>query len=267
MTILDRFRLQGKVAIVTGAARGIGFEIAKALSEAGAIVHCADIDAAGAKAASAKITKLTGNLAFEMVVDVVDPESVRAAFSRAVTHSGRLDICFANAGIAEPALPRNFSGYTDDLWKRLIDVNLTGVWNTDRAAAELMIAQGSGTIVNTASIVGVVADAQYGCIGYATAKGGVVQLTRQLAVMLAGHGVRVNAIAPGYVATGMSEAEQLDSENPEISRLQAEVLARTPMKRFAQPHELGGIAVFLASEASSYCTGATYPVDGGWLAA
>lgn len=267
MAILDRFRLQGKVAIVTGAARGIGFEIAKALSEAGAIVHCGDIDGAGAKSASIKITKLTGNLAFDMELDVVDEQSVRQAFARVITHSGRLDICFANAGIAEPDLPRDFSDYTNDLWRRLIDVNLTGVWNTDKAAAELMIPQGSGTIINTASIVGLVADAQYGCIGYAAAKGGVVQLTRQLAVMLARHGLRVNAIAPGYVSTGMSEAEKLDSEDAEIVRLQAEVLARTPMKRFAQPEELGGIAIFLASEASSYCTGATYPVDGGWLAA
>lgn len=267
MTIIDRFRLDGKVTIVTGAAHGIGFEIAKAVSEAGSIVYCADIDAVGAKIASEQISKATGNLAFELVVDIADKASVREAFSKAITRSGRLDVCFANAGIAEPDLPLDFSSYTDDLWKRLLDVNLTGVWNTDSVAAEYMIAQGGGSIINTASIVGVVADAQYGCIGYAAAKGGVVQLTRQLGVMLAKQNVRVNAIAPGYVATGLSNAEVLDHPDPEVRRLQAEVLARTPMGRFAEPAELGGLAVFLASSASSYCTGATYPVDGGWLAA
>jgi NAD(P)-dependent dehydrogenase (short-subunit alcohol dehydrogenase family) len=202
-----------------------------------------------------------------MVLDVTDKPAVREAFAEAVRNSGRLDICFANAGIAEPGLPLRFEDYSDTLWQRLLDVNLSGVWNTDSAAAEIMRRQKSGVIVNTASIVGIVADGQYGCIGYTAAKGGVVQLTRQLAVMLARDGVRVNAIAPGYVATGLSDAEQLDHPDPEIRRLQAEVLARTPMGRFAAPAELGGIAIFLASEAASYCTGATFPVDGGWLAA
>lgn len=263
----EMFRLDGKVALVTGGARGIGFEIASALSTAGATVYCADINGTGAEQAAAEIAASTGGEAFGIHSDVASSASVKQMVSKVMEQQGRLDICFANAGIAEPDLPVAWDDYTDTLWQRLIDVNLTGVFYTDMEAARVMKAQGGGVIINTASIVGITADSQWGCIGYAAAKGGVVQLTRQLGAMLATDGIRVNAIAPGYIETGLSEGEQLDHPDPAIKKLQGEVLARTPMKRYGQPHELRGMAVFLASDAASYCTGNTYPVDGGWLCA
>lgn len=262
----DMFRLDDRIAIVTGGARGIGFEIALALSHAGATVYCADIDAAGADQAAAKIRARSGVFAQGIHVDIADVVSVVAMMDAVVAQQGRLDVCFANAGIAEPDLPIAWEDYSYELWQRLIDVNLSGVFYTNMEAARVMKGRG-GAIVNTASIVGITADSQWGCIGYAAAKGAVVQLTRQLGAMLAREGIRVNALAPGYIATGLSEGEQLDHPDPAVRKLQDEVLARTPMKRYGAPHELGGIAVFLASDASSYCTGNTYPVDGGWLCA
>lgn len=267
MNTMDLFRLDGKVAVVTGAARGIGFELAAALSDAGATVYCADINGEGAEEAAAKISASSRNDAFGLKVDVSDEAAVFAMMDAIAGKSGRLDTCFANAGIAEPNLPIAWDEYTSDLWRRLIDVNLTGVYLTNMAAAKAMRAHKSGSIVNTASIVGITADSQWGCLGYAAAKGGVVQLTRQLGAVLAPEGIRVNGIAPGYVATGLSEGEQLDHPDPEVRRLQNEVIARTPMKRYADPQELRGIAIFLASDASSYCTGSTFGVDGGWMAA
>ena len=267
MNTIDLFKLDGRVALVTGGARGIGFELATALSHAGAIVYCADIDGAGAEEAAERIAADGDCAAHGIQVDVSQEASVASMVDVVMKRHGRLDVCIANAGIAEPNLPISWEDYTADLWRRLIDVNLSGVFFTDMAAARAMKGRGGGSIINIASIVGVTADSQWGCIGYAAAKGGVVQLTRQLGAMLAPEGIRVNSIAPGYVATGLSEGEQLDHPDPEVRRLQAELLARTPMKRYAQPQELRGAALFLASDASSYCTGYTYAVDGGWLGA
>jgi len=261
------FRLTDRVAIVTGGAHGIGFEIALALSHAGATVYCADINEPGADQAAEQISEATGRKAHGIYVDVASRELVRQMVDKVVDQQGRLNICFANAGIAEPDAPTAWEDYGTDLWQRLIDVNLSGVFHTDMEAARAMKGSGGGSIVNTASIVGITADSQWGCIGYAAAKGGVVQLTRQLGVMMARQGIRVNAIAPGYIATGLSAAEQLDHPDPIIRQLQGEVMTRTPMRRYGSAHELAGIALFLASDASSYCTGYTYPVDGGWLSA
>jgi NAD(P)-dependent dehydrogenase (short-subunit alcohol dehydrogenase family) len=268
MNVLDMFRLNGQVALVTGAARGIGLQLATGLAEAGADVVLADIDEAAAMASADAVARGTGRRAVGLKVDVTRRESCDAMVQRTVDQLGRLDVCVANAGVVEPDLPiSSIEDYPDLQWNRVVGVNLSGVFHTDMAAARVMKAAGRGRIVNIASIVGFVADAYWGTIGYTAAKGGVLQLTRQLACMLAPHGVRVNGIAPGYVATGMSEAENEDSADPEVRRLQQRVLDRTPMGRYAKPEELKGLAVFLASEASSYCTGHTYAADGGWLSA
>ncbi|WP_026622378.1 2-dehydro-3-deoxy-D-gluconate 5-dehydrogenase (plasmid) [Ensifer sp. WSM1721] len=267
MSTMELFNLAGKVALVTGGARGIGFEFASALAEAGSDVAIADINKELATTSALSLANATGRRIIAINADVSDEADAQRMVDSVVQEFGGIDICFANAGIAEPDLPiRDIEDYRSDYWHRLIAVNLSGVYFTNMAAARAMRHRGKGSIINTASIVGLTADSQWGCVGYTAAKGGVVQLTRQLGVMLAGDGIRVNAIAPGYVLTGLSEAES-ETEDPLVLRLQNEVLARTPMKRYAQPSELRGIAVFLASEASSYCTGYTYAVDGGWLAA
>lgn len=268
MAVLDLFGLEGQVALVTGGARGIGYEIATAMAEAGASVAIVDRDGEQARRSAGEIAAASGAGVIAVQADVSIAAETERMVATTVERLGRLDICFANAGIAEPGLPiLDVEDYSPELWQQLIAVNLGGVYFTGLAAARAMKRQGGGRIINMASIVGLVADTSWGSIGYTSAKGGVVQLTRQLAVMLAPHGIRVNAIAPGYVATGMSEAEQEDNEDPLVRKLQADCLFRTPMKRFARPEEVKGVALFLASEASSYCTGAIYPVDGGWLAA
>jgi NAD(P)-dependent dehydrogenase (short-subunit alcohol dehydrogenase family) len=210
----------------------------------------------------------TGRSVIAIRVNVSVKEEVDTMVEETVSRLGAIDICFANAGISEPGLPiRDVENYHFEYWNKVIAVNLTGVYLTNMAAAKAMRAAGRGVIVNMASIMGLVADSAWGTIGYTAAKGGVVQLTRQMSFMLASHGIRVNAIAPGYVATGASEAEQPDHEDPVVHSLQREVLFRTPLGRYANAAELKGIALFLASDASSYCTGYTYAVDGGWLAA
>lgn len=264
---MEIFNLTGKVALVTGGARGIGFEFATALAEAGSDVAIADINGDQATTSAQSLAKATGRRIIAIKTDVSDETDAQDMIDTVVQEFGALDICFANAGIAEPNLPiRDIEDYSSDYWHKLIAVNLTGVYFTNMAAARAMRKRGKGSIINTASIVGLTADPQWGCVGYTAAKGGVIQLTRQLGVMLAADGIRVNAIAPGYVLTGLSEAES-ETDDPLVLRLQEEVIARTPMKRYAKPQELRGIAIFLASEASSYCTGYTYAVDGGWLAA
>ncbi|MFL1526266.1 SDR family NAD(P)-dependent oxidoreductase [Pseudomonas sp. O230] len=268
MSVLEKFSLVGKVALVTGAAQGLGLAIAKALAEAGAQVALTDINIDLVNKSATAVSKESGRETLALKLDVTDRKGVEDAMQLCVAKFGKLDICVANAGIAETNLPvRDISEYADDQWDRVISVNLNGVYNTNMAAAKLMKANGSGKIINIASIMGLAADPAWGTIGYTASKGGVVQLTRQFAFMLAKHGIQVNAIAPGFINTGMSEAEMPDNPDPEIQALQKQVLTRTPMGRFGEPDEIQGIALFLASEASSFCTGAIYPVDGGWLCA
>lgn len=262
MGVLDLFRLDGKVALVTGAGSGIGRAYAEALSEAGAAVACADVDAAAAE-------KVAGSLDGEAIaveVDVSDEEQVRAMVGRTVSELGRLDAAFANAGIGgeqEPPFPES----PLDNWQRVIDVNLTGVWLTAREAARAMIRAGEGgRIVSTASIYGFVGGFAPSPGAYNAAKGGVVNLTRDLAQTLAPHDINVTCIAPGFVLTNIGDGILNDPENETTRMFLAEIDRRTPMGRIAEADELKGVAVFLASPASGYLTGHTIVVDGGWLA-
>jgi NAD(P)-dependent dehydrogenase (short-subunit alcohol dehydrogenase family) len=262
MTVLDTFRLDGKHALVTGAGSGLGWSFVTALAEAGADVTCVDIDASRAERAAERVRAL-GRRAVAIGADVTDEDAVRAAFDRAEAELGPLQIAFANAGIAGEGA--ELTETTLAGWNEVIGVNLTGVYLTIREAARKMEPHGYGKIVATASIFGFVADPIGGSVGYTAAKGGVVNLTRMTAVQLAAKGIRVNAIAPAFVRTGIAGG-LLQSDDDEAKRFQGALARRTPLGRLAEPEDLNGLAIFLASPASDYCTGFTYAADGGWLA-
>ena len=250
----DIFSLEGRVAVVTGAAGGLGAPIVEGLAEAGAFVVCAD----SAEAPNQALARRLGAERSEAVtVDVQDDESVQALAERAAAVSGAIDVLVTCAGIGGrgPA-----ADYDDDLWDRVIDVNLTGLFRTCRAVGRRMIAQsGGGAIVNIASVVGAVGFA--GSVGYQASKGGVIQMTRTLAVEWAPHGVRVNAVSPGHVATPLVR-RQWEVE-PELKDL---FESRTPLGRLAEPADMVGAVVFLASPASAMVTGQILAVDGGYTA-
>jgi NAD(P)-dependent dehydrogenase (short-subunit alcohol dehydrogenase family) len=249
------FDLGGEVALVTGGARGIGLAIADALARWGARVILIDIGAHGPPAAEA--LRRLGLDAHFLACDVTDSAAVEAMLDRVQAEHGRLDILVNNAGISA-RIPAEH--YPDDALDAMIDLNLKGLFYAMRGAAGRWIQRGvPGRIVNLASFAGLVADPM--SAPYAATKGAVVQLTRTCAVEWAPHGIRVNAIAPGYVRTEMT-ARTLDM--PETG---AAVRARTPLGRPASPEEIAGAALFLAAPASSYVTGHILAVDGGWTAA
>lgn len=261
MSVLDLFRLDGKVALVTGAGSGIGRAIAEAMSEAGAAVACADIDASSAEEAAGSL----GGKAISLQVDVADEMQTKEMVERTVSDLGRLDIAFANAGIGGD-IEQVFPEATLENWQRVIDVNLTGVWLTAREAAKAMISGGEGgKIVSTASIYGFVGGFAPSPGAYNAAKGGVVNLTRDLAPTLAPHGINVTAIAPGFFQTNIGGGLLMDLENELTKQFVAEIERRTPLGRMGDVKDLKGTAVFLASPASDYLTGYTIAVDGGWL--
>lgn len=245
--------LAGRVAVVTGAARGIGQAVAARFVAAGANVVLADLPGSGVGSAAAAL----GPQARGMTCDVTDAAQVADLVRGAVDAFGALDIMVANAGIA-PAVP--FLDLTPDQFRRVVDVNLTGSFLCVQAAAKQMLAQpgrAPGAMVLMASVQAqVVAETH---AAYAASKGGVVQLTKAAAVALAPHGIRVNAVGPGSVATGLLEA----TLTPALRRA---VAARTPMGRMGRVEEIAEAVLFLACDAGSYITGQTLYVDGGRLA-
>ncbi|MGP4016565.1 SDR family NAD(P)-dependent oxidoreductase [Saccharopolyspora sp. 5N708] len=245
----DLFTLEGKTAVVTGGARGIGEAIATALRDARARVFICDInpDTGGATAQ---------RLGVEFVAaDVTDSASVDAAFEHVVTTAGALDIAVNNAGIAHNHPSEDLS---DADWRRVLAVNLDGVFYCCRAAGRQMLRQGSGSIINTGSMSGHIANHPQPQSAYNAAKAGVIHLTKSLAGEWSARGVRVNSISPGYVGTEMT---QLGMSNEEWRRAWIE---GTPMGRVAQPREIAPAVVFLASDAASFCTGTDLVVDGGY---
>jgi NAD(P)-dependent dehydrogenase (short-subunit alcohol dehydrogenase family) len=254
MGVLDRFRLDDDVVLVTGAASGIGKGYAEACADVGARLALADIDEEGVETVAADLDAET----LALTVDVSEHEQVEAMVEETVDHFGRLDAAFANAGIGRLSLPTD--DYPVEEWDEVMDVNLDGVFYTVREAARAM--DDGGSIVTTASVLSSVASDFPGVAAYVASKGGVAQLTKQAAADLGEQGIRVNAIAPGWTHTGIGGgAFRKDSGMDAMHEQMAE---ETVLGRLGEPDDLKGIAVFLASDASSYCTGSVFTVDGGW---
>ncbi|MET7877531.1 SDR family NAD(P)-dependent oxidoreductase [Micromonospora profundi] len=254
MSVTDG-QLQGKVAWVTGAGQGVGAAIAEGLAEAGASVILQSRRMDALEAVRDKIVA-NGGTADIVAGDVTDEAVAEAVVTLARRRWDRLDILVNNAGIS-PALHRSEQLSVAD-WQQVIDTNLSGVFVCARAAGAIMIEQGAGSIVNMSSVHGQVGLPRLAA--YSASKGGVEQLTRTLALEWAAAGVRVNAVAPGYLETPMTAG--LRSHDQWSRRLRE----RIPMGRFGQPHEVVGAVAFLASDAASYVTGSILHVDGGWTA-
>jgi len=257
MHVLDSFRLDGKVGIVTGASSGLGVYFATALAEAGAdllvVARREDLLVENAK----KISEQTGRKIIPMRADVCNEQDIVNMVKRAETEFGKIDILVNNAGIAV-AGPSN--SLTKEDWDRVLAVNLTGLFLCCKHAINSMISkQVSGRIINIASIYGLFGDVLPAAPYYAS-KGAVVNLTRALAVEYAKSGIRINAIAPGFFPSEMTKDVLSNSE------IKAHIEARTPMGRLGNGEELKGAVVFLASDAASYITGCVLSVDGGWTA-
>jgi len=253
------FGLRDRVAIVTGGALGIGRRTAQRLAEAGASVVLVDRDE-GALATTLDALKADGVRATSIAVDVADASAGDEVVAHCLRELGRLDVLVNNAGI----YPMILLGDLDDrALRNVLDVNLIGTINMARAAALSMMERGSGgAIVNIASIDGVTPSAP-GFVAYCASKGGVVTATRSLAVELAPHGIRVNSISPGTVFTeGVQKGLAVVPEEQQPAALQM-LASRVPLGRLAQPDDIATVAVFLASDASAFVTGANLMVDGG----
>jgi NAD(P)-dependent dehydrogenase (short-subunit alcohol dehydrogenase family) len=254
-SVLDRFRLDGKVALVTGGARGLGRAIADALASAGADVAITARQAENAHRAAEVIATTSTRKAIGLVADVTKRSSVEEMVARVLETLGRLDILVNNAGV-------NIRGPIEELneddWDTVIDTNLKGPWLCCRAVAPVMKQQKSGRVINVSSMLGEIS--LPGRTPYASSKGGLTMLTKTLALEWAKDGINVNALCPGPFATEINTPLL----NDPAARAQME--ANVPLARWGDPVELGPAAVFLASEASSFMTGATLFIDGGYTA-
>jgi 3-oxoacyl-[acyl-carrier protein] reductase len=243
--------MEGRVAVVTGAARGLGAAIAEELAGRGALVVVADRDGEAATATAERIAD-----AAAATVDVADAASVAALFDAVAAEHGRIDVLVNNAGVGAVAPSEEL---TQDVWSRTLAVNLTGTFLCAQAAARHMLPAGRGVIVNIGSVFAAVGMPMRAA--YAASKHGVVGLTRVLATEWAARGIRVVAVDPAYVRTALDDADQRagDYTGEDIAR-------RTPMGRYAEPAEVARVVAFLASDDASFITGSEVAVDGGWLA-
>lgn len=255
MGIMERMRLDGKVSFVTGGARGIGKAIATALAEAGSHIAIVDIDIDEALKTAQQIAKETGVQTIAVKTDVTNQEQVDSMIATILEKFGKLDVAFCNAGICMniPALEM-----TQDQFQKVIDINLTGVFLTSQAAAKVMVNQGRGSIINTASMSGHIVNVPQPQCSYNASKAGVIQLSKSMAIELATKNVRVNSISPGYIGT------ELTLNSPSLKPLIKEWNKMAPLGRMGTPEELQAIAVYLAGDTSDFTTGSDFIIDGAF---
>ena len=258
-------RLEGKVAIVTGAGQGIGEAAAHRMSQEGAKVIVSDVNPTTGDAVAEAIRAAGGDAQF-VACDVADRDSVRELIDAAERHYGRLDVLHNNAGVHETAFTDRAQSHEldEEVWDRVIGINLKGTWMCSKYAAPLLARSGGGSIVNAASIGGLVGYPMGGA--YGPSKAGVVQLTRVMAIELAPAGTRVNCYAPGNTDTPMVQ-KYYASASPEQAKIVQQVLLGTHLiPRLARPEEIANIVLFLASDESSAMTGSCVVIDNGTLA-
>ena len=243
--------LEGKVALVTGGARGIGKEIALRFAKEGADIAICDVSLEETEATAKEIQK-TGRQCLAFKTDVTDSKDVQSAIDKILDKLGKLDILINNAGITRDSLVLRMS---EEDWDKVIAVNLKGCFICTRAAAKVMLKQRFGKIVNLASIIGIMGNT--GQANYAASKAGIIGLTKSVAKELASRGVSVNAIAPGFIKTEMTAKLSED--------VQKRMLSSIPLGRFGEPKDVADLALFLSSENSSYITGQVIQIDGGML--
>lgn len=244
-------RLEGKIALVTGAGAGIGRAMAETFAREGAIVGVADQDGAAAKEVAEAIVKANG-AAMAHEVDVTDTPQVKALMGEIGSRHGKLDILVNNAGVGERS---DFRHLSDEAWDRVWKTNLDGTVRCAREAFDLLKASGNASVINLSSVMATKHTRQMAV--YSATKGAVSALTRSLAVEYAPYGIRVNALAPGYVETALIGRYL---QNPMIAKA---LLTQTPLRRFGTPQDIANAALFLASDEAAYITGASLNVDGG----
>ena len=252
--VLDKFSLEGQVGIVTGGGQGLGKVFCNAFAEAGADIIVAELNAESGPATAAEI-ETKGHRAMFVQTDVRDRQSVQAMAEKTISEFGRIDFLMNNAGITKwcPA-----EDVPEADWRDVFDVNVNGLFFCAQAVGRHMIQRRSGRIINIASMSGLIVNRPQAQASYNTSKAAVIQLTKSLAAEWAPHNIRVNAMAPGYMGTPMAKPF---FDDPQYGGVWIDAI---PMKRPGDPEELGPVAVFLASDASSYITGEVIVVDGGF---
>jgi NAD(P)-dependent dehydrogenase (short-subunit alcohol dehydrogenase family) len=257
MSLPHPFNLDGRVAVVTGAASGLGIEFSEAMAEAGADVVCSDVNEGACEETAERVRGL-GRDALAVRCDVSKEDDVKAMVERAVERFGGVDVLFNNAGIADAAPVHE---YPTENWHQVIDVDLHGVYYCARECLKVMVGQGSGKIINIASIWGLAgASSVFPIPAYNAAKGAVVNLTRELGLEYATQGIQVNAICPGFFRSRLAGVAYDDPD------FVSAITEFTPMKRVAEASEIRGAAIFVASAASENMTGQMLVLDGGVLA-